>query len=119
MKNKEKELDLKKEDILKMSKEEFIEKKDKWISKNKENISCNSCKYCDSCNSCEYCDSCKYCDSCYSCEYCDSCYSCYSCDSCSYCKNLQDKKYCIFNVQLTKEEYIQMKRKLSSLKDEK
>jgi len=66
------------EDILKMTKEEFIN------FKNKIGIDCSDCFNCSNCSNCS------------DCFYCSHCYGCWG---------IKDKKYMILNVQLTRKEY--------------
>lgn len=66
------------------------------------------------CLKCELCFEGVDCDNCYNCSYCQDCSHstnlqfCYRCRHCSDlfgCAGLSFKQYCIFNQQLTKEEY--------------
>lgn len=79
------------------------------------------CKSCDSCDSCSYCDSCKSCKSCNYCDYCNYCYFCknlkmtehnYFCRSTEYNSDtsFQQKRYRVFNIEVTKEEYFNIKK---------
>lgn len=72
------------------------------------------CCDCTFCEGCELCYECVDCDNCYDCNYSQDCSNCRSTDfsyGCKRCKNcfgsvdLRDKEYCMFNEQLTKEEY--------------
>ncbi len=87
----------------------------------KTNIDCDFCIYCIYCTSCTYCNSCDFCNSCDSCTYCIYCTSCknlkmteynYFCWSEEYNddKSFQQPRYRVFNKQVTKEEYFDIKR---------
>ena len=68
---------------------------------------CVECEWCtDSvdCISCYMCDNCRDCSNCSECNYCLDCYGCRNCFGCT---GLHQKQYCLFNVQLTKENYEQ------------
>lgn len=79
--------------------------------------SINSCKNCLDCYRTKECElsyecidsqnlyNCKFCQNCIHCQ--DSAYlrDCISCKNCMFCVNQHQKEYCLFNEQLTKEEY--------------
>ncbi|MDD5739558.1 MAG: hypothetical protein PHO20_02210 [Candidatus Peribacteraceae bacterium] len=50
---------------------------------------------------------------CQNCSDCMYCYDCHSCQNCSGCVGQRNKKYCLFNEQLTEEEYEERKNALS------
>lgn len=75
---------------------------------------CVSCSGLTFCVSCEWCTECVDCASCYSCDYCQDCQNCresrfckdcFGCGNCFGCVGLYQKQYCMFNEQLSKEEY--------------
>lgn len=70
---------------------------------------------------CELCYECIDCDGCYNCNFCQDCSNCESiyfgfdlrrCKDCIGCSGLRDKQYCIFNEQLSKEDYQKKATKL-------
>ncbi len=72
---------------------------------------CSGITFCVSCEQCIECTDCiegyclTYCRDCFSCNNCDFCEECYSCKDCFGCIGLYRKQYCLFNKQLTKEEF--------------
>lgn len=81
---------------------------------------CNDCGYCEQC---EICYECVDCDGCYNCNFCQDCSNCESvsygfdlrrCKDCIGCVALRDKQYCIFNEQLSREEYEKRKSDFDS-----
>jgi hypothetical protein len=48
---------------------------------------------------------CFYCSRCESCTRCRSCYDLHGCQDCAFCVWLVNQQYCLFNEQLTKDEY--------------
>src|SRR6185295_7241936 len=75
---------------------------------------CNSCSDMTFSFECEWCYGCVACNKCYSCDYCRYCSNCAHiafCEDCTGCKDclgcigMYQRQYCIFNTQLTKEEY--------------
>ncbi len=67
---------------------------------------CYECIDVRKCHSCFYSIDCTNCSSVYFCK------CCIGCKDCIGCMNLRQKQYCIFNEQLTKEEYNERKTKL-------
>lgn len=70
---------------------------------------------------CEHCYECIDCRKLYECFYCQDCstssgliysYDCHSCQDCIGCAGLRRKQYCIFNKQVSKEEYEKFKSDL-------
>lgn len=61
---------------------------------------------------CENCQSSQYLQNCNSCSDCMFCYNCRGCKNCIGCVNLRQKQYCIFNEQLSKEDYKKKKKEL-------
>ena len=104
---------MKKEKILRMTKEELLKERNKISDK----LYCSNCPYCPhcsncfNCSNCSNCYDCSYCSYCTECSCCSNCTDCFDCSDCSYCKNQIGKKYMIANVQFTKEEYEKWKRK--------
>lgn len=70
-----------------------------------DSLKINECELCYECIDCTNCYNLKYSQNCRSCN--DSYFlkNCTGCNNCFSCMNLQNKKYCIFNEQLTEEEY--------------
>ena len=69
---------------------------------------------CSFCENCELSYECVDCDTCYNSNFCQDCMNCRNikfsydlrrCNDCFGCCTIRDKQYCIFNEQLTKEEY--------------
>ena len=82
---------------------------------------CTSCSDITLCANCEGCVSCtdcvdgymlNYCQHCQNCSECLFCRDCTGCQNCFGCLGLYQKQYCMFNEQLTKEEY---QKKLKSI----
>jgi hypothetical protein len=114
---------MKKEDILKMSKEE-LEKQFNIIN-NFNNCYyqdyCNDCFDCNACYTCNNCDNCNYCNYCYDCDYCIKCDNCKNLVNGIYCSNLMFKqkdtnKYYVLNIKVTKEEFEEVKEKIKNEK---
>ncbi len=77
-------------------------------------LQCKDCTDCSFCFKCEQCLDCTDCNESYSCHRCVLCttssdsYFLYDCRGCTYCfgcVGLRKRSYCLFNEQLTKEEY--------------
>jgi len=66
---------------------------------------CANCEWCAECIDCAGCYMCDYCQDCGNCRDCRFCKDCFGCSDCFGCAGLYQKKYCMFNEQLTKEEY--------------
>jgi len=75
---------------------------------------CNNCSGLTFCVSCEWCVECIDCVKCYQCDYCQDCKNCsdakfckdcFGCRNCLGCVGLHQKEYCMFNEQLSQEEY--------------
>ena len=79
-----------------------------WILEGRD---CIDCSYCFKSERCSSCTDCNECYDCYRCTLCNNCsdstylYDCRSCTSCFGCVGLRRKSFCLFNEQLTKEEY--------------
>lgn len=83
---------------------------------------CRDCVDCALCHKCELCYECLDCINAYNCNFCNHCENAIDCDyseygigiqNCFGCVGLNRKSYCIFNEQVTKEEYL---RRLPELK---
>jgi len=87
-----------------------------------QNYDCNGLMFCSQCNLCYECIDSLRCYNCNYLEWCENltdsshCYNCKSLSNCTGCVNLFHKEYCLFNEQLTKEEY---EKKLKEIKIEK
>ena len=74
---------------------------------------CIDCNFLHRCESCINCTDCNDCFNCYECNLSNNCSDCYflydcrGCTNCFGCVGLRQKQYCLFNQQLTKEEYHQ------------
>ncbi len=74
-------------------------------------VSCSDLTFCVGCEFCVDCIDCAYCydtsrsQNCSNCIECDFCIDCYSCNNCLGCYGLLRKEFCLFNQQLSKEEY--------------
>lgn len=66
---------------------------------------CVGCTLCTECVACLNCYECSYCQNCQNCTNCQFSLDCFGCYDCFGCVGLYQKKYCMFNEQLTKEEY--------------
>lgn len=72
---------------------------------------CIDCTYSMRCELCYDCTACNRCYNTQHCEECDDCIdssfmlNCRSCRNCFGCVNLRHKQYCLFNEQLSKEDY--------------
>ena len=82
---------------------------------NEHCFDCVKSEACFNCRDCTYCYDCGDCRSCLSCENCISCFGCndcFHCRACLFCTGLRGTvenplKYHIFNVEVSKEEYLQ------------
>jgi hypothetical protein len=85
-----------------------------------------NCVDCSSISKCELCYECLYCYGLYSSVHCKDCENgsglafceeCRGCSDCIGCKNLVNKKNCIFNIQMTAEDYRVHRKRLASYRD--
>jgi hypothetical protein len=80
---------------------------------------CVDCAYifeseqCYQCSDCNHSYGCVDSTLCHTCTDCHSCYDCRGCTSCFGCVGLRQRSYCLFNEQLTKDEYL---RKIDDLR---
>jgi hypothetical protein len=76
-----------------------------------ETKDCTDCSFCFQCENCLWCTDCNKSNNCIYCTLSHQCsdsaylYDCRSCHECFGCVGLRHKKHCIFNEQLSKEEY--------------
>jgi len=70
------------------------------------------CQFCVSCNNLTKCSGCFECDSCFSCRNCLFCHNCENVEEGILCFNLKGARYAILNQQVSKEEYMRVKRML-------
>lgn len=101
---------MKKQDLLKLTREEIEQESNNLLKLLPENLVCENCKACFSCNNC---NDCKSCDDCYNCNVCFDCIDCNGCYNCSYCTNQNNKEFKILNVQLTEEEYFEKLKEIA------
>lgn len=73
---------------------------------------CVGCERCIECIDCINGYQLSYCQNCQSCVECTFCFDCLSCRNCFGCVGLYQKQYCLFNQQLSRDEY---ERRLGSL----
>jgi hypothetical protein len=66
---------------------------------------CVGCEWCVECIDCSNCYKCDYSQYCQNCSECQFCLDCFGCKNCFGCVGLYQKQYCMFNEQLTKEEF--------------
>jgi hypothetical protein len=66
---------------------------------------CANCEWCAECIDCAGCYMCDYCQDCGNCRDSRFCKDCFGCSDCFGCAGLYQKKYCMFNEQLSREEY--------------
>ncbi len=90
----------------------------KWV------ITCRNCVDCYQIEKCQYCYECQYCVNTYKSSFCFLCddsseclfsYRLQNCKNCLFCTHLRGKQYCIFNEQLSREEYEKKKKSLELL----
>ena len=77
-------------------------------------IALSDSELCYECTDSERMYFCRFCRNCKACRNCDFCFDCINCEYCFGCVNLRNKKYCLFNEQLTKEEWQKRVRNLIS-----
>ncbi|HLC66454.1 hypothetical protein A3C37_02720 [Candidatus Peribacteria bacterium RIFCSPHIGHO2_02_FULL_53_20] len=70
------------------------------------------CESCYECVDCRKLNRCFYCQDCWHSNDLSFCFDCQGCSDCIGCAGLRKKQYCIFNEQLTKEEYLRKKAEL-------
>ncbi len=70
-----------------------------------DSFRCLKCQLIYECIDCENCYNCLYCVSSQNCEGSMLLDSCNNCKNCIGCKNLRNKEYCIYNKQVSKEEF--------------
>lgn len=103
-------MNLTKEDVLKMTREELYKARGELI-REVDNVSCSYCIDCTHCPDCTHCIDCTDCLCCLRCVHCIDCsrclycVDCIDCIDCLYCANLRGGKYMICNVQLGEKEY--------------
>lgn len=71
-------------------------------------VDCSFVRYSELCYQClnlDHCYNCNYCVTCVNCTDCSYCFDCIGCNDCYGCVGLRRQRYCIYNEQLTKEEY--------------
>jgi hypothetical protein len=84
-----------------------------YYSKNcVDSLIIRKCELCYECITCEELYHCFYCQDCYSSNDLYFCYDCKGCSDCIGCAGLRNQKYCVFNQQLTQEEYEKEKIRL-------
>jgi hypothetical protein len=79
----------------------------------KECIDCSyltKCELCYECVDCENCYGLKHSQESTNCRTSDFLYGCHNLSDCIGCVNLRNKEYCIFNIQYSKEEYLEKKK---------
>lgn len=79
-----------------------------YLFTSKDCVDCffvNESELCYECVDCERCYDTNYSQQCKDCANCSYCYECIGCKNCIGCINLRRQEYCIFNKQLSKEEY--------------
>jgi len=70
------------------------------------------CEQCYECIDCRKLTSCSFCQDCWNSDYLLFCYDCQGCSECIGCAGLRKKKFCIFNKQLSEQEYKERKAEL-------
>ena len=76
--------------------------------KTKDCTDCSYARYSELCYDClniERCYNCNYCVDCTNCNDISHCFDCIGCSDCFGCVGLRRKQYCLYNEQLSKEEY--------------
>ncbi len=79
-----------------------------WMLDCKDDVDCSFClqtERCIDCTDCNHCHSCRSCVLSHTCSDSAFLYDCRTCTECLGCVGLRRKSHCIFNEQLTKEEY--------------
>ncbi|RJQ25857.1 hypothetical protein C4577_04545 [Candidatus Parcubacteria bacterium] len=93
-----------------------------------DSMMCTNCFDCDYSSSSELCYECVDADKCFNCDFLEDCsstrdssysYGCKNCHNVFGCVGLQNKSYCIFNRQLTEDEYKEKVEKYKNLPPEK
>lgn len=69
-----------------------------------------NCELCYECIDCEHCYNSSFLQTCTNCRDSQFLYCCHNCSNCFGCVNISNKQYCLFNEQLSEEEY---KKKVS------
>lgn len=65
-------------------------------------VNCERCVECVDCSNCFFVSHSKNCKDCSECNYCEDCYGCKDCFG---CVGLYKKRFCLFNEQLSEDEY--------------
>ena len=89
----------------------------KWVINCKNCIDSHQIEDCELSYECQYCvnlHSCNYCFLCYDSSNCLFSYRLQNCRDCMFCTHLRWKQYCIFNEQLSKEEYEKKRKTLET-----
>ncbi len=71
------------------------------------------CQYCYECADSRKLYQCFYCQDCHSSDHLIFCFDLQGCSECIGCAGLRNKKYCVFNEQLSEEDYKKFKEKLN------
>ena len=66
---------------------------------------CEKCELCYECVDCMRCYGCDFCQDCKDSRDCKGCYDCIGCKNCFGCAGLVQKEYCLFNEQVSRDEY--------------
>lgn len=77
--------------------------------KNKECVDCDYARWSELCYEClniEKCFDCNWCIDCNNCHNLKRCFDCIGCNDCYGCVGLRHQSFCLYNEQLSKEDYI-------------
>jgi len=86
----------------------FYVVKSRYPLKDRDCVDCVGIIQCELCYACIDCDNayaCQHCQDCVNCSDCFGSYDLIGCKNCFGCFGLRRKEFCVFNKQLTKEEY--------------
>jgi len=70
------------------------------------------CRFCLRCHNCTGLTACMDCDSCSSCSNCLFCHNCENLENCMFCFNVKGKRYAIGNVEVGKERYMEVRKRV-------
>lgn len=70
--------------------------------------------FCIRCENPYNCTACFECDACTNCSNCLYCHNCEGCNDCMFCFNAKSLRYAIGNVEIGREKYLEIKKKITS-----
>ena len=85
-----------------------------YYSKNcVDSLTIRHCELCYQCVTSDRLYHCKYCQDCFDSNDLMFCYDCKGCSDCIGCAGLRNKSYCVFNKELSKDEYLKEKERIN------